>query len=143
MGGKMKKIFVTLALFLSLSSFADNESNVDTVREFMQHYNSADAEAMMALCTEDVQWLSILDNTISVETANRDALLEAMTAHFSRPTQARSELLETVEAGSKVITVEKAFYQTESGEKSQCSAAVYEFKDSKISHVWYFDSYPC
>jgi len=137
------KILATLILFVSLAAQAGSGSRADVVRQFVEHYNSADTEAMLLLCTEDVQWLSILDNTVSVETENSQALREALTAHFSRPVPARSELTETVEAGSKVITVEKAFRQTDAGEKSQCSVAVYEFNENKISHVWYFDSYEC
>lgn len=138
-----KKVIVILIMFASLTANADGESRVDIVRQFVKHYNSADAEGMLSICTQDVQWLSIIDNEISVETDNRQALREALEAHFSRLIPARSELLETVEAGSKVITVEKAFTQTDAGEKSQCSVAVYDFQGNEISHVWYFDSYEC
>ena len=138
-----KKVVVMLALFASLTAYADSESRVDIVRQFVEHYNSADAEAMLSLCAHDIQWLSIIDNEISIETENRQALGEYLAAHFSRPIRARSELLETLEAGSKVITVEKAYRQTDAGEKSQCSVAVYDFQEKQISRVWYFDSYEC
>ncbi len=44
------------------------------VQDFVSAYNSRDLGCMLALATEDVQWMNVSDTGVSVETRGRDAL---------------------------------------------------------------------
>ncbi|QIQ87603.1 limonene-1,2-epoxide hydrolase family protein [Erythrobacter sp.] len=49
-------------------------SNIDTVRAFIDHWNSGDMEAMYALCAEDVTWHNIPMEPFSGKPAMRAAV---------------------------------------------------------------------
>ena len=134
---------VFLLLVISPGVYADAEARADVVRDFVNSYNQGDSAAMLDLCTDDVQWLSVDGDQISVEADGRDALGESLQRFFSGSSVPRSDLLEVTVAGTKIVTVEKAYWMTDSGEQSQCSVAVYQLRELKVSHVWYFDSYEC
>lgn len=135
------KILLVLLLVISQSVFAD--SNKMIVKKFVNAFNSKDVDSMLGFASDDMQWMSIAADNISIETSNREALKRAMQGYFQSMPSARSEIRQTNESGSFVYSLEEAFWTVKDIEKSQCSMAVYEFDEGKIKHVWYFPSHAC
>jgi hypothetical protein len=118
-------------------------SKSSTVTEFVAAYNQADADKMLKLVTEDVKWISIEAEKSTLITKNKDELKEALQQQFSGETASHSELLVHTQKDAYIQTIEKAFWHSTDGLKSQCSAAVYQLEGAKIKHIWYFPSYTC
>ena len=54
------------------------------VRQFVDAFNAHDAEAMTALASDEIEWLSIDGTTVSTEAKGRAALKESMTRYFAQ-----------------------------------------------------------
>ena len=113
------------------------------VRRFVDAFNAQDVQAMTALAAEDIRWMSVSGEGLTVEAAGRKALRSAMREYFESLPSARAELLSARESGPFVQAVERASWTAGGIERSQCSAAVYEVADGRIRNVWYFPAYEC
>lgn len=134
-------ILLLTSLLFSPITFADKGANV--VKQFVDAFNQHDIDAMLALATADLQWMSIAGDQISVETSSHSELREAMSGYFKSTPTAHSKIRSMNASGHFVYTVEEAFWGTGGNIKSQCSMAVYEFSGSKIRNVWYFPEHQC
>lgn len=117
--------------------------NAENVERFVEAFNQQDIDAMLNLAAEDVRWMSVAGDQLSIETSTRLQLREAMAGYFAGAPGVRAEIRSITESGSFVHTVEKAFWNSNGTEKSQCSMAVYEFVEVKVRNVWYFPAYEC
>jgi hypothetical protein len=128
-----------LAATFPASLPADEPSaNAQRVQAFVAAYNNRDLDAMLALATDDIQWLSVAGDKIAVETNGKARLRESMTKFFKSPASTKSEL-EWIEASaSRVAALERASWQSKSGPRSQKSLSIYEFKDNLINRVYYY-----
>jgi len=54
--------------------------NVQQVRSFVAAFNQQDVSAMLALTTDDVRWMSINGDAVSVETSGTGELRQSMQA---------------------------------------------------------------
>lgn len=132
-------VAVTLALLFGVRvTTADHAALSDTVRAFVEAFNARDIDAMDALVTDDVAWLSITPDGLRTETEGRAALQSAMVSYFSSCSSCRSTLGPLLESAQRVAVVETAHWQTDDGPKSQQSMAVYELDDGRIRRVHYF-----
>jgi ketosteroid isomerase-like protein len=112
--------------------------NEQRVRDYVAAFNKKDVETMLSMVTEDIQWLNVAGDKISVETQGKAKLRESMTGYFKSTPTAKSEL-EWVQATSlRVAALERASWQTKSGTKSQKSLSVYEFRGELIWRVYYY-----
>ena len=68
------------------------------------------------------------------------ALAQGMTEYFASCPTCRSELVSVMTAGSRVSTLERPTWESEGGPQSQQALAVYEFRENRISRVYYFPS---
>lgn len=93
---------------------------------------------MSDLVADDVEWLSIGGDQVSVETRGKDALVKGMDAYFKSCPTCRSELFGVTATSSRVIAIELASWQVRSGPKSQSALSVYEFSNGLIRRVYYF-----
>lgn len=109
-----------------------------TVRDFMAAFNRQDSDAMSRLVTDDVQWLSIDGDAISVETDGRTALLSAMNSYFESCPTCRSRLAALIASRDRVSAIETASWQGKNGPQTQSGASVYEFSEGLIKRVYYF-----
>ncbi len=114
-----------------------------TVEQFVAAFNRHDVEAMLEHASQDVRWMSVAGDQLSVDAAGDDALREAMRRYFAAIPSARSELRSLTESGPFVHTVEEAFWEVEGEQRSQCSFGVYRIEDALIAEVWYFPAYAC
>ena len=122
---------------------ASPSNSVDVVAGFVTAYNRHDVAQMMARCAENVRWLTVTGDTVTVEAQGRDNLRSAMEAHFAGSPNTRSEMIKVEGDGPMVVAIEKAMADGRAPHKAQCSASVYQLQDGRISNVWYFDAYRC
>ena len=118
---------------------AGNEARV---REFVAAFNARNVDAMLNLADENVQWLSIHEAKVTVETEGKDALRASMVRYFSDCPSCKSTLEWVREAGSRLTAMERASWTAKSGPKSQAGLSIYEFRDGKILRVYYFPADP-
>lgn len=138
---KIGRVFVLVFLLGSEGVLASSETEV--VEGFVSAFSDHDIDAMLEWTTDDVRWMSVSGASLSIETAGRDALREAMAGYFSSTPSARAEIVSSTASGSFVHAVEKATWMVDGIERSGCSMAVYELADGKIRNVWYFPAHEC
>jgi hypothetical protein len=135
------KTFALVLLLMSSLVVQSNEpttSQVNTVKLFIAAFNSHDSSAMAKLVADDIQWLSIAGEQVTVETKGKHDLVEGMNAYFKSCPTCRSKLTDVTSTSSRVSAVEIATWQGKSGLKSQSAISVYEFSNGVISRVYYF-----
>ncbi|MFK8051534.1 MAG: nuclear transport factor 2 family protein [Woeseiaceae bacterium] len=137
-----KTLFVLCALlgttFGSHAYGDEPRTHEQTVRQFVTAFNERDTEAMMALVTEDLQWLSIDGEKVAEETGDKDQLRAAMLSYFESCSSCRSRFIHVFSTGSRVAALEEASFDTQSGRRQQRSLSVYEFSGHLIRRVYYF-----
>lgn len=118
---------------------ANSQAEHDTrVREFVSAFNTRNIEAMLAAVDENVQWLSVNEAKVTIETEGKKALRESMERYFRSCPSCKSSLEQVHESGSRVTAMERARWSGKNGLKSQTSLSVYEFRNGKILRVYYF-----
>ncbi|MEM1262884.1 MAG: nuclear transport factor 2 family protein [Pseudomonadota bacterium] len=116
-----------------------NKAGTDVVAGFVAAYNRQDVDAMLDHCADNVRWLSVVGDSISVEADGVAALRASMTEHFSAPSPTQSTLLSVSGDGPMVVAIERATF----ADKAFCSASVYQLEAELIVNVWYYDAYRC
>lgn len=138
---------VTCCLLLNMAACAEKPAPdplLGLTSDFVAAFNNGDAEAMVALVSDDVRWLTVDGDNITTEVAGRDALRTAMTGYFEGGTRSPSRMRHATSDGEYVIGVEEIMRGPTSEARNQCSVVVYRFKDSLIDDVWYYHpAYPC
>lgn len=137
------KTAILLLSGLVLSTYAVAGRNSENVERFVEAFNEHDIDAMLDLAAEDVRWMYVAGDQLSIETSTRLQLREAMAGYFASTPGARAEIRSITESGSFVHTVEKAYWNSNGVDKNQCSMAVYQFVEGKVLNVWYFPAYEC
>jgi len=136
----MRFLNCCLALFclvLSVPSFADS-NRVQQVEQFVAAFNDHNAERMAQYVTEDVQWLSVNGDKITIETSGKENLVAAMSGYFKSCPSCQSQLEDFTVLGSRVSVVEEASWRRNGELRSQKSLTVYEFSNNLIHRVYYF-----
>ena len=113
-----------------------------TVRDFVAAYNAHDVPAMLALADSSITWLTIMDDSVGVETRGHAELEASLGAYFRRLPTARSTLESLTATGPWVTVRERAHWQGRNGPRSQAAVAVYEVRANRVRRVWYFPAVP-
>ena len=113
------------------------KSNEQRVRDYVAAFNEQNIDSMLSMATDDIQWLMVVGDKITVETQGKAQLRASMTAYF-KSTKAKSQLEWVQTTASRVAALERASWQGKSGPKSQASLSVYEFRGDLISRVYYY-----
>ena len=108
------------------------------VRDFVDAYNRHDVSAMLALTDTAVTWLSIIGDSVRVETRGAAALRRSMEGYFRSVPTARSTIEALRVVGPWVTVEERAHWTAAAGPRSQAAVAVYEVRDGRIRRVWYY-----
>lgn len=108
------------------------------VARFIEAFNAQDVDAMGRLVTDDVQWLSIDGESVSVETGTKQELLTSMGKYFKSCPSCRSSLSGVIATADRLSAIEVARWETPKGKKEQRGISVYEFSGPLISRVYYF-----
>ena len=93
---------------------------------------------MAQYVTEDVQWLSVNGDKITIETSGKENLVAAMSGYFKSCPSCQSQLEDFTVLGSRVSVVEEASWRRNGELRSQKSLTVYEFSNNLIHRVYYF-----
>lgn len=142
-GITVRMTWLVTLLMICVTTTASSVSSKDIVLDFVDAYNKHDIEAMMALCSDNVRWLTVTTDTVIVEAAGKKNLASQMREHFTRSPQTNSTLLAAEDDGPMVVAIERASAGVDVESRSQCSASVYQLRDGLIENVWYFDVYAC
>jgi hypothetical protein len=131
---------ILFAMVIPLLSFAakPEDDRVKQVKGFVDAFNARNIDAMLNSVEEDIQWLSIDGTKISVEVEGIKPLRKYMEGYFQNCTSCRSELITVRQVGNRVTALERASWTGKTGQKSQASMSVYEFRGNRISRVYYF-----
>ncbi len=108
------------------------------VRRLVAAFNDRDISRMHELLDEDVKWLTISGEKITVETTGKKALGERMVAYFRNCNDCKSSLDWVQTKGNRVLAMERASWRSKTALKSHASLSVYEFRNQKILRVYYF-----
>lgn len=139
-----KRLDVFLAAVLAFSPMTalpeapEQADRTGIVRQFVDAFNAHDADAMAALVSDDVKWLSVAGTEVAVEVEGKAALVEAMSGYFKSCPSCRSTVRGMLSSGERVSVVEVASWEGSDGPNSQRAMAVYEFSGALISAVYYF-----
>ena len=112
--------------------------NEQRVRDYVSAFNKQDVDTMLGMVSDDIQWLSVAGDKVTVETQGKAKLRESLTAYFKSTPTVKSELEWVQVTASRVAALERAGWQSKSGPKSQASLSVYEFRTGLITRVYYY-----
>ena len=93
---------------------------------------------MLRMVSDDIQWLSVAGDKITVETQGKAKLRESMVAYFKSAPTVKSELDWVQGTASRVAALERVGWLGKSGPKSQASLSIYEFRAGLITRVYYY-----
>lgn len=137
----MIRLFTAFLLCISATTVsADEVDHAATVEAYVAAFNAQDSAAMARMVTDDVQWLTVNGASVSVETAGRSELVNAMDSYFASCASCRSKLVDVQVLGSRVSVIEEASWLAGDERRAQSSIAVYEFSGSRIARVYYFST---
>lgn len=112
------------------------------VNDYIAAFNRQDVEAMLALVSPEVQWLSIAgDQAPAREAEGHSALRQSLTDYFRGCPSCRSHMGQVLTSKERVVVLETASWTTREGQtREQQALAVYEFDadSGKIARVYYF-----
>lgn len=133
-------LLALLHLLATPKSFAAEtpKPNEQRVRDYVSAFNKREIDTMLGMVSDDIQWLSVVGDKITVETQGKAKLRESLAAYFKSTPSAKSELEWVRGTASRVAALERAAWQGKSGPKSQASLSVYEFSGGLISRVYYY-----
>ena len=109
-----------------------------TVEAFVAAFNARDIDAMLALATDDIEWLSVDGTAVSVETSGKTALADSMRKYFASCPTCRSEVVIGTQTATRIAAVETATWTAASGARSQRRLSIYEFAEGRIRRVFYY-----
>lgn len=141
----MRHLIVFLAVGLLSIAFpglsqGHNTEHTEIVREFAAAFNAHDSIAMSKFVAEDVQWLSISGDSLSIQTDGKPALILAMDGYFQSCPTCRTYIKEMIASGERVSAIEEAGWEGRDGPRTQRSLSVYEFSSNLIKRVYYFSA---
>ncbi|MBA3559908.1 MAG: nuclear transport factor 2 family protein [Gemmatimonadaceae bacterium] len=108
------------------------------VKAFVAAHNRHDVPAMLELVDTGFVWLSLVGDSIQVETRGRDALKGGMESYFRSIPTARSTIESISSLGPWVSIRERAHWRTEAGARSQAAMSMYEVREGRLRRVWYY-----
>ena len=120
----------------AFSAFVKNQEQI--VYSYIAAFNARDIDAMLEMVTDDVQWLSISGDKITVEAKSKEVLRTTMVEYFKSCASCRSRLAHTFSSNNRVSALEVAIFQTSKGVQEQRSVPLYEFSNGLIKRVYYF-----
>ena len=132
-------LLIILAFLPAVAVRAQSSSDSERlVRAFVEAFNRRDVDEMLALVTDDMQWVAIEGPKASVHLEGKSTLKKEMDQYFSQCPSCRSTLKWVQSTGSRITALEEASWMVKSVPRSQRSLSVYEFKAGRIARVFYF-----
>ena len=103
-------LLAILPLAILSRSFAADPpgSNERRVRDYVSAYNKRDVDTMLSMVSDDIQWLSVAGEKITVEAKGKSKLREGLEDYFKSSPTAKSELEWIQVTPSRVVALERA-----------------------------------
>ena len=121
--------------------YAVQPAEYSLIASYVDAYNDRDIDAMAALMSEDIQWLSVERDKIEVFANGKQDLIEQMTDYFTSPSVTTSTLDGAINDGNFLAVREIAQWSGQDGQRHEQSAlAIYEIEKGLVSRVWYYPS---
>ena len=149
-------IFVVTALLLGACSQAEvqapasdvpvtaqvpitsNPAKANAVHAYTKAFNTRDVDGMLALATDDVEWISLDGRELLMGADGAETLRVTMLEYFDSCGSCRATLRWTKTTDERVVALEEASWDTDGERKAQSALSVYEFEGEKIRRVYYF-----
>jgi hypothetical protein len=118
---------------------AASPAEVQIVTGYIDAFNRQDIPGMLALAHPDIVWLSLVDDSVTVESRGADALARQLAVYFRSHPDAASTARSVTRLGRWVTAHETMTWSTSSGvARSQSALAVYEVRAERVQRVWYY-----
>ncbi len=116
---------------------------ISVVREYVAAFNAKDLDAMMRVVASEMVWMSVAGDSLTDVGRGIDAFRGMIAGYFRAVPSARSELSKIDATGPWVTTHERTRWEaSKSGAGGQTSLVVYEVRDGRIRHAWFYPSLP-
>jgi hypothetical protein len=116
---------------------------ISVVREYVAAFNAKDLDAMMRVVASEMVWMSVAGDSLTDVGRGIDAFRRMIAGYFRAVPSARSELSTIDATGPWVTTHERTRWDaSKSGGGGQTSLVVYEVRDGRIRHAWFYPSLP-
>jgi hypothetical protein len=138
----MIRLLLLVACCAAVPALAQTVAS-DVVQSYVSAYNEHDVDKMQTLVTDDVRWMSINNDKITLESSGKKELAESMRSYFEGLPSTRARLTGVRSLGDFVTVIEESGWESKGEMKSQCAVSVYELKEGLILSVWYFAARPC
>jgi len=135
--------FFLSSLFVTASATGDqaNSKQIEIISAYSNAWNTKNISQMAALMHPDIEWLSVNDSIISVESKGKTQLVEAMREWFTDTNLTTGSLRDWSVNGNFVAVTETAAWLDKSQKnQSQSSLTVYELQNNLIRRVYYYPS---
>ena len=114
---------------------------ISVVREYVAAFNAKDLDAMMSVVASEIVWMSVSGDSLTDVGRGVDAFRRMIAGYFRAVPSARSELSKIDATGPWVTTHERTRWEvSSSGVGGQTSLVVYEVRDGRIRHAWFYPS---
>lgn len=110
----------------------------ETVEALIAAFNSHDVDAMAGLVAEDVEWMSVAGDEISLEANGKGALRAGMRSYFADYADVHATIEAWLDLSPYVVTRERVTWTASGLRHSQRAVAVYEIEGRLVRRVWYF-----
>lgn len=134
-------LLACVGAFIGFAVAADDttvDAQEQVVHTYIAAFNAHDTEAMLSMVTDDVQWLSVDGETITIETNNKEELRNGMAGYFESCESCQSRIAKIFSTGTRVSALEVASFDTADGGQEQQSVSLYEFSGTLIKRIYYF-----
>jgi len=136
-------LLALLHLLATPKSFAAEtpKSNEERVRDYVSAFNKREIDTMLSMVSDDIQWLNVAGDKITVETQARTRCAKVWrptSSPLRAPSRSWSGRARVRVTASRVAELERAAWQGKSGPKSQASLSLYEFRGGLISRAYYY-----
>lgn len=115
-----------------------NPAKANLAHAYTNAFNARDVDAMLALATDDIEWISLDGRDLLMGADGADSLRATMVEYFDSCSSCRASLKWTKTTEGRVVALEEASWDGDGERKSQSALSVYEFEGEKIRRVYYF-----
>jgi len=115
-----------------------NPAKANIVHAYTKAFNDRDVDSMLALATDDVEWISLQGRDLLMGADGAENLRATMLDYFKNCGSCRATLRWTKTTDERVVALEEASWDADGERKAQNALSVYEFEVDKIRRVYYF-----
>lgn len=115
-----------------------NPAKANTVHAYTNAFNTRDVDGMLALATDNVEWISLDGRDLLMGADGAENLSTTMLQYFDSCGSCRASLQWTKTTDERVVALEEASWDADGERKAQSALSVYEFEGEKIRRVYYF-----